>query len=393
MREARRIVIEVRPGEVRAAAIDVDGTPFAFEVERRGDRSQVGAIYVGRVTAVRANLGAAFVNIGAPLDGFLNLKGKYGPGIEEGRAVVVRVTRDAEGDKGARLAAGIELPDGIDIATLPVPSEIMPAPGLPTRCLNAWFGAGTEQILIDDADVFNELRRVSARDLPAALDRLERTTGAVSVFDMAGLADAFAAALQPVMPLPGGGTLLIHETPAMTTIDVNAGRAEAGGAERLALDTNVQAAVAVARALRLRAIGGLIAVDFLRMNDDAGRARVLAALKDAFAGDPGEPQAAGFSPFGVVEIVRRRRGPSLAGMYLQAVTRKTAETVALEALDAVRRRGGAAATLKVTLAVAAQLQGPLAPDRRALESRLGFDIRIEAVSHNDDERFEIEDHG
>ena len=153
----------------------------------------------------------------------------------------------------------------------------------------------------------------------------------------------------------------------------------------------MQATTALALALRLRAVGGLIAVDFLRMGEESARQRVLAALKDAFADDPGDPQAAGFSPFGVVEVVRRRVGPSLAATYLRTSVMRSPETVALDALDAVRRRGGVRAKLMVSHAVAAQLQGPLAPDRRALEARLGFDIQIEAVSHMGDERFEIED--
>jgi Rne/Rng family ribonuclease len=124
-------------------------------------------------------------------------------------------------------------------------------------------------------------------------------------FEATGAAEQLEEALQPRVPLPGGGSLIIQPTAAFTAIDVN-------GGGRRALEANLAASREIARQLRLRRIGGTAVVDFIDLPARAARARVLAALRDAVAHDPAPVQVFTMSRFGLVEISRKRTGPSLA---------------------------------------------------------------------------------
>ena len=126
-------------------------------------------------------------------------------------------------------------------------------------------------------------------------------------FEATGAAEQLEAALQPTVPLAGGGSLIIQPTAALTAIDVN-------GGGRQALEANLAAAHEIARQLRLRRIGGTTVVDFIDLPTRTARARVLAALREAVADDPAPVQVFPMSRFGLVEISRRRMGPSLAEM-------------------------------------------------------------------------------
>jgi ribonuclease G len=124
-------------------------------------------------------------------------------------------------------------------------------------------------------------------------------------FEATGAAEQLEEALQPRVPLQGGGSLIIQPTAAFTAIDVN-------GGGRRALEANLAASGEIARQLRLRRIGGTTVVDFIDLPARAARARVLAALRDAVAADPAPVQVFAMSRFGLVEISRKRAGPSLA---------------------------------------------------------------------------------
>jgi ribonuclease G len=123
-------------------------------------------------------------------------------------------------------------------------------------------------------------------------------------------------ALEPRVPLPAGGTIIIESTAAMTVIDVNA--ESAGGAqadltgERVILRINLAAAREVARQLRLRNVGGIVVVDFIDLMDAAARKQVVECLRTAVAEDPADVWVGGMSRLGLVELTRKRRGPTLA---------------------------------------------------------------------------------
>lgn len=378
----RKLVVEVRPGEMRVAVLDGAGTPLEFGIERDHERSLVGATFVGRVRALRSEIGAAFIDIGLEADGFLNLS-KRDDDITEGAAVAVRVDRDPVANKGPRLK---RLQSGEPEAG-PVPRALSATPTLARRLIKQEDKATWEDVLVDDDIV--------CADLAGCVDpgAIRRVPAGERAFTHADLDDAFEGALSPVQRLPGGARMIFAETPAMTTVDIDAGSHKGGTPGWLARDVNMAAAKALGAALRQRRIGGIIAVDFLKMPAPADRKTVLKALKAAVADDPAEVQVAKFSPFGVVEIQRQKVGASLAEACLDAISRRNAETTALEALEALCHRRGSPAKLCLPPVSAQLLSGPLRSAKSAAEARLGFDIEVEAVSHMVDGTFLIEEPG
>jgi Rne/Rng family ribonuclease len=136
---------------------------------------------------------------------------------------------------------------------------------------------------------------------------VERLASVPDPFEATGAAEQLEGALQSTVSLPGGGSLIIQPTAALTAIDVN-------GGGRQALDANLAAAREIARQLRLRRIGGTVVVDFIDLPTRPARVRLLSALRDAVTDDPAPVQVFWMSRFGLVEISRRRMGPSLAEM-------------------------------------------------------------------------------
>jgi ribonuclease G len=161
-----------------------------------------------------------------------------------------------------------------------------------------------ERIAVGDQASLARARSWLAEWQPDMALRLASVRGP---FEAAGAAEQLEAALQPSVPLAGGGSLLIQPTAALTAIDVN-------GGGRQALEANLAAAHEIARQLRLRRIGGTTVVDFIDLPARTARARVLAALREAVADDPAPVQVFPISRFGLVEMSRKRIGPSLAEM-------------------------------------------------------------------------------
>lgn len=452
------IAIEARPGETRVALLDANNTPLQFLVERDHERSLVGSVYLGRVAALRPNIGAAFIDLGEDVDGFLNVKegaqDACGTVINEGAAVLVQVMRDAEGSKGPSLGLQIDIAgthmvmtpgkSGIgvskritddatreriraclenlnaenigfvarttaehvdddnlkleaqalcdkwqafqeDAKRAAAPCVIRPPMSLAERVINDWVRTGTQEIVVDSPETSHVLR--DAGDISGIL----RQSARCPAFEEVGIADAFESALLPTVPLRSGGSIIITETPAMTTVDVNAGRGHGGDAERLALDVNIEAAEATARAIRQRNIGGLIAIDFIRMKKQENKSAVLAALRKACADNPRGLRVGDFSAFGLVDVVCRRDGKSLAEQYLSSCQTKSAETLAIEILAILDERRGTSATVRVSKAIEDAMRGPLAESVKSLEDRLGFAIDIEIIDVVTPDHYEIMD--
>src|SRR5207248_1060833 len=120
------------------------------------------------------------------------------------------------------------------------------------------------------------------------------------------------AAVQPKVPLPGGGSLVIEPTEALTVIDVNSGKmTSANGMTETILETNREASVEVARQLRLRDIGGVIVVDYITMSDPRHQQIIWQTLHEAIKADKARPQLGYFSEQGLLEVNRRRQRQSL----------------------------------------------------------------------------------
>jgi Rne/Rng family ribonuclease len=161
-----------------------------------------------------------------------------------------------------------------------------------------------ERIVVGDPATLVRARTWLAAWRPVMADRL---VSIAEPFEATGVAEQLEEALRPDVPLAGGGSLIIQPTAALTAIDVN-------GGGRRALEANLEAAREIARQLRLRRIGGTVVVDVIDLPHRGARARVLNALRAAVADDPSPVQVFTMSRFALVEISRKRSGPSLAEM-------------------------------------------------------------------------------
>ncbi|MDP6705643.1 MAG: Rne/Rng family ribonuclease [Alphaproteobacteria bacterium] len=181
------------------------------------------------------------------------------------------------------------------------------------RCLREQCCPKVRRVLIDDGEALASARDYCTEMMPWAAERLARHTGAGALFDLYDTEAEIEAALEPHLDLPSGGSIAIEATEALTAIDVNAGRLAGGrDAAETALATNLEAAAEMARQLRLRAIGGLIVIDFIDMNAAGAVARLLAALDAALARDRAPTRRSEMSAFGLVEMTRRRDREPLA---------------------------------------------------------------------------------
>ena len=158
-----------------------------------------------------------------------------------------------------------------------------------------------------------------ARDfIPDAETRIELYAGARPIFDLHAVDEDIDRALDRKVPLKSGGYLVMDQTESMTTIDVNTGGYVGyRNLEDTIFRTNLEAAVAIARQLRLRNLGGIIIIDFIDMTDEAHRRQVIEALQRALAGDRAQTMIAPLSPLGLVEMTRKRTRDSLEHLLCQ----------------------------------------------------------------------------
>jgi ribonuclease G len=141
-------------------------------------------------------------------------------------------------------------------------------------------------------------------------------------------------ALADQVELPGGGWIAIETTKALTAIDVNSGKATGRDQERAALKINLEAAYEIARQVRLRALGGVIVIDFLRLREEGAGAKLTQTMQKAFASDPSPLRIGQISEFGLVEMTRRRDGLRL----VELLTEETGLPTRLMKADGVADR-------------------------------------------------------
>lgn len=204
---------------------------------------------------------------------------------------------------------------GIEAAAMgTAPAMLRPPPDAPRRAL-VELGAGRlDAILADGADLARSLTLWCEAEAPDLAPLVRRHDGSPGLFEMRDLDHAIAEVAGPRVPLGNGASLVIERTEALTVIDVNAG--ERGNA----LDVNLEAAVEIARQLRLRNVGGIVVVDFVNMKGRGDGERLLTALARAVEDDPAQTQVYGLSKLGLVEMTRNRRGIALADLLTPGST-------------------------------------------------------------------------
>ncbi|MEZ5555928.1 ribonuclease E/G [Haliea sp.] len=212
---------------------------------------------------------------------------------EEARLLAVRW-------QALHAAPALQGPPRVLVQELPFAQRVLrDLPG-PTPCT----------IRVADAETAAALRSWCAVYRPAFAPLVEYAGGSVPLSIRRGVDTAIESLLQPRVALPSGGSLIIEQTSAMTTVDVNTGAGS--GSSDAALTANLEAVAAVPRELRLRGIGGLIAVDFVSLTDSAAWRQVLDALQPALEEDGACGRVHRVDPLGVVLFTRRQAGAPLS---------------------------------------------------------------------------------
>ena len=438
------ILINITPQETRVAVTSA-GVVQELLIERESSRGLVGDLYLGRVARVLPGMQSAFVDIGLERAAFLHvadIKGHRqngdaprqngpthrnngeGPPIErllsEGEPVLVQVTKDPIGTKGARLSTQISIAGrllvylphdphigisqrigdeegcqalrgrlrgllpadekgGFILRTLAEaasdeelrgdleylrhlwqvirerslgatpPARLYQDLSLAQRVLRDMVTESTGRVLVDSRENFQKLSAFAQTYMPKVVGKLEHYTGERPLFDLHNVEPEIEKALSRRVDLKSGGTLVIDQTEALTTIDVNTGGYVGGRSfDDTVFKTNLEAAQAIARQLRLRNLGGIIIVDFIDMDSEAHRAAVLDELKRALGRDRTRVTVNGFTSLGLVELTRKRTRESLAHVLCEPCPVcegrgevKTAPTVCYEILREILREARA----------------------------------------------------
>lgn len=183
---------------------------------------------------------------------------------------------------------------------------------LPYRSLRDLMDADIEKVRIDDRHTRQQAVRFAGEFFPEWADRIELYDGDSPLFDLYGVEDEIRRALKRSVALKSGGYVVIDQTEAMATIDVNTGSYLGHrNLEETIYKTNLEAAQAIARQLRLRNLGGIIVIDFIDMVDESHKNQVLATLKRALARDRVRTTVSSISSLGLVEMTRKRTTESL----------------------------------------------------------------------------------
>jgi ribonuclease G len=418
------ILISVTAAETRVAVV-VDGTLQDIYIERSGLRGLTNNIYLGKVVRILPGMQSAFVDIGEQKAGFIHISDIFpvaADGMElaggaedisqclrDGQSLLVQVSKEPLGDKGARLTTRISLSSrylvylprsshigisrqiksnnersrlrgqldmaahclgladcgyilrtaaqGASAAGLQaelevlhkhwqavdeqikgsaLPARLYQAPPLIARTIRDLVHPGLDRIRVDKAVVQQGLfDEESLSDLPVVLECYEASQ---PLFDLYAVDEQIEQALARRVNLKSGAYLVIDQTEAMTTIDVNSGSFVGDGdPAQTILSTNLEAVAAVADQLRLRNLGGIVIIDFIDMSDDEHRRQLINDLEEALSSDTVPTVISGVSALGLVELTRKRSGESLAQLLCESCpacdgrgTVKSIETICYE---------------------------------------------------------------
>tara|TARA_B110000208_G_scaffold191206_1_gene257340 strand:+ start:2323 stop:3813 length:1491 start_codon:yes stop_codon:yes gene_type:complete len=197
--------------------------------------------------------------------------------------------------------------------TQPAPTLLHQDLSLVQRVLRDIVEPQTHSIRIDSREQLAAMQAFATTFMPDTLDKLSLYQGERMVFDLYNVDAEIATALQRRVDLRSGGYVVIDQTEALTTVDVNTGGfVGAKNFDETIFKTNLEAAQAIARQLRLRNLGGIVIADFIDMSSDKHRAAVLAELQKHLSRDRTKTSLGGFSALGLLELTRKRTRESLA---------------------------------------------------------------------------------
>lgn len=228
---------------------------------------------------------------------------------------------------------------------LPAPSVLHQDLSLLQRVLRDMVLESTQTIRIDSREQFEKLKAFAAEFMPATLQKLQLYSGERPIFDLFNIDEEIAKALGRRVDLKSGGYLVIDQTEALTTVDVNTGGfVGARNFDETIYKTNLEAAQGIARQLRLRNLGGIVIVDFIDMSKEAHREAVLVEFKKQLLRDRIKTAVNGFSALGLLEMTRKRTRESLAHQLCEPCSAcagkgvvKTARSVTYDILREILR--------------------------------------------------------
>jgi len=293
---------------------------------------------------------------------------------------------EAISEQGARSAAGTLVHADLD---------------LPLRLLRDLLAPRVERVRVDDPGAYARMRKFARTFIPEMEPKIAEYVENRPLFDLHGVEEEIARALECKVSLKSGGYLVIDQTEAMTTIDVNTG-AYVGhrNLEETIFRTNLEAAQAIARQLRLRNLGGIIIVDFIDMEEEDHRQQVLSAFEQALQGDHARNQITEVSRLGLVEMTRKRTRESLEHVLCRPCPAclgrgsvKTSETVCYEIFRDILRQSRQFEFQELLVLAHAEVLDLLVDEEASslaeLESLTGKPIRLQAESGYSHDQYDV----
>ena len=237
--------------------------------------------------------------------------------VPEGMGVIMRTV--AQGTRARHfvrdLAMLLEQWDEIEARreANPAPACIFQEPGLIERAARDFLTDEVNQVICDDAQTTEAIREIAGKISRRAKRRIHHLpTSTQPIFERINIQKQIDEAFSRQVWLPCGGYVVIDETEALISVDVNTGRNRgAKDVDKMILETNIEAAREVARQLRLRNIGGLVVIDFIDMRHRKDQQAVYKAIKDRLKKDKAKTQVLQISPIGLMEMTRQRLNESL----------------------------------------------------------------------------------
>ncbi|HDH16579.1 MAG TPA: ribonuclease G [Gammaproteobacteria bacterium] len=216
---------------------------------------------------------------------------------------------------------------------------------LAVRTVRDMVRDNVERLRIDSRETWRLAYELAAEYLPELAERVEYYPGERPIFDLYSIEDEIQKALSRVVPLKSGGHIVIDQTEAMITIDVNTGTfVGRRNQEETLFKTNLEAAQAIARQLRLRNIGGIIIIDFIDMVEIEHQHQVLRALKRGLSKDPAKSYITEMTSLGLLEVTRKRTRESLEHILCEVcpvchgkAVVKTAQTICYDIFREIMR--------------------------------------------------------
>jgi ribonuclease G len=213
------------------------------------------------------------------------------------------------------------------------------------RVLRDMVDDDLEKIRVDSRETYSIMKEFAQTYVPEVIDVIEHYPGERPIFDLHGVEDEIQKGLERKVHLKSGGHLVLDQTEAMTTIDVNTGGFVGNrNLEETIFKTNLEAAQAIARQLRLRNLGGIVILDFIDMVEEEHKRQVMRALEKALEKDHARTQVCEVSTLGLVEMTRKRTRESLEHVLCTVCptcegrgTVKSAETICYEIFREILR--------------------------------------------------------